>query len=170
MPFTPIHMGPALLVKPILAGNFSLMVFGWTQIVIDLQPLYVLLTGEGQLHGITHTYLGAIIIAMISAITGKYLSEFAFKITKPLHHSAVSVIKWRVAFASALIGSVSHVFLDSIMHYDMAPFYPFSTYNGLLGVTSLKSLHLFCLYSGLVGACLYGLIKWYKIKQHDPAC
>ena len=159
MPFTPIHMGPALLVKPILAGHFSLMIFGWTQIVIDLQPLYVLLTGEGQLHGITHTYLGAIIIAMISAVSGKYLSEFAFKITKKVHHSAVSIIRWRVAFASALIGSVSHVFLDSIMHYDMAPLYPFSTYNVLLGVISLKSLHLLCLYSGLLGVCVYGILK-----------
>lgn len=159
MPFTPIHMGPALLVKPILAGNFSIMIFGWTQIVIDLQPLYVLLIGEGQLHGITHTYLGAIVIAIFSAITGKYLSELAFKITKPIHHSIVSVIKWRVVFTSAFIGSMSHVFLDSIMHFDMTPFYPFSTYNGLLGVISLKSLHLLCLYSGLLGVCVYGILK-----------
>ncbi|TMO56565.1 metal-dependent hydrolase [Pseudoalteromonas aurantia] len=159
MPFTPIHMGPALLVKPILAGNFSIMIFGWTQIVIDLQPLYVLLTGEGQLHGITHTYLGAIVIAIFSAVTGKYLSELAFKITKPIHHSTVSVIKWRIVFTSAFIGSMSHVFLDSTMHFDMAPFYPFSTYNGLLGVISLKSLHLLCLYSGLLGVCVYGILK-----------
>lgn len=32
MPFTPFHMGPGLLVKALLQGSFSLMVFGWTQI------------------------------------------------------------------------------------------------------------------------------------------
>lgn len=30
MPFTPFHMGPGLLVKALLQGSFSLMVFGWT--------------------------------------------------------------------------------------------------------------------------------------------
>ena len=30
MPFTPLHMGPGLLVKALLQGSFSLMVFGIT--------------------------------------------------------------------------------------------------------------------------------------------
>ncbi len=48
MPFTPIHMGPGILIKSILQGSFSLMVFGWAQIIMDTQPLVVMLTGEGQ--------------------------------------------------------------------------------------------------------------------------
>ncbi len=39
MPFTPFHMGPGLLIKAVLQGAFSLMVFGWAQIVMDIQPL-----------------------------------------------------------------------------------------------------------------------------------
>jgi drug/metabolite transporter (DMT)-like permease len=31
------------------------MVFGWAQIAMDLQPLIVLLAGEGRLHGFSHT-------------------------------------------------------------------------------------------------------------------
>jgi hypothetical protein len=42
MPFTPFHMGPGLLMKVGLQGSFSLMVFGWTQVLIDLQPGAVL--------------------------------------------------------------------------------------------------------------------------------
>ncbi len=38
MPFTPIHMGSGILIKLMLQGSFSLMVFGWTQIVMDIQP------------------------------------------------------------------------------------------------------------------------------------
>lgn len=41
-------MGPGLLIKALLQGSFSLLVFGWAQIVMDLQPLLVLLTGEGH--------------------------------------------------------------------------------------------------------------------------
>lgn len=52
MPFTPIHMGPGLLIKAVLQSGFSLMVFGWTQIVMDVQPLIVMLYGEGQVHGL----------------------------------------------------------------------------------------------------------------------
>ena len=66
MPFTPIHMGPGIFVKAILQGSFSLMIFGWTQIVMDIQPLIVMITGEGHLHGFTHTYVGAVLIAIIA--------------------------------------------------------------------------------------------------------
>ena len=41
MPFTPFHMGPGILIKSLLQGAFSLMVFGWAQIVMDIQPLFV---------------------------------------------------------------------------------------------------------------------------------
>ena len=41
MPFTPLHMGPGIAVKAVLQGSFSLMVFGWAQIVMDIQPLVV---------------------------------------------------------------------------------------------------------------------------------
>jgi hypothetical protein len=58
------------------------MVFSWTQIVMDIQPLIVLLSGEGHLHGFTHTYVGAILIAIFAGLTGKYLSEFGLKIQK----------------------------------------------------------------------------------------
>jgi hypothetical protein len=40
MPFTPLHMGPGLAVKAVMQRKFSLLVFGWSQVVIDLQPLH----------------------------------------------------------------------------------------------------------------------------------
>ena len=80
MPFTPLHMGPGILIKALLQGSFSLMVFGWAQIVMDIQPLFVLVTGEGHLHGFSHTYIGATLLAILSALSGKYLSEIGLKI------------------------------------------------------------------------------------------
>jgi len=155
MPFTPIHMGPGILIKSILQGSFSLMVFGWTQIVMDIQPLIVLISGEGHLHGFTHTYVGAILIAIFAALTGKYLSELGLKILKVSQNNNPIFIAWWVVFLSAFIGSFSHVLLDSIMHWDVEPFFPFTLDNQFLGLISVSMLHKVCLYSGLVGAAIY---------------
>jgi len=164
MPFTPIHMGPGILIKSLLQGSFSLMVFGWTQIVMDIQPLIVLMSGEGHLHGFTHTYIGAILIAIFSALTGKYLSEFGLKILKISKVSNPISIAWWVVLISAFIGSFSHVLLDSIMHSDVEPFFPFTLNNPFLGLISIPVLHKVCLYSGLAGAVIYYGVHW-KLKK-----
>lgn len=164
MPFTPIHMGPGIFIKALLQGSFSLMVFGWTQIVMDLQPLIVLITGEGHLHGFSHTYIGASIIAVVSALSGKYLSEIGLIILKISTNKPI-MINWWVAFSSAFIGSFSHVYLDSIMHHDVEPFYPFSLVNQFHGMVSITTLHKFCMYSGLLGAALYYAISWQRNKS-----
>jgi hypothetical protein len=75
-------MGLGVPVKAVFAGGFSLMVFGWAQIVMDIQPPVALLTGEGQLHGFTHTNLGAASLAVLSALTGKYLGELGLRLLK----------------------------------------------------------------------------------------
>lgn len=160
MPFTPIHMGAGILIKSLLQGSFSLMIFGWTQIVMDIQPLIVLVSGEGHLHGFTHTYIGAILIAIIAGLTGKYLSEFGLKILKVSKSDKPITIVWWVVFLSAFVGSFSHVLLDSIMHSDVEPFFPFCLENPFLGLISVPMLHKVCLYSGLVGAAIYYGVHW----------
>jgi len=112
MPFTPFHMGPGILIKALLQGSFSLMVFGWAQIVMDIQPLIVLVTKQGQLHGFSHTYIGATLIAVFSALTGKYLSEFGLKFIGISNKYKPLFIRWWVVFLSAFIGTYSHVILD----------------------------------------------------------
>ncbi len=154
MPFTPFHMGPGILIKALLQGSFSLMVFGWAQIVMDIQPLVVMIAGEGHLHGFSHTYFGATLLAIFSTLTGKYLAEIGLKLLR-VKRSGEITIAWWVAGVSAFIGTYSHVVLDSIMHGDVQPFYPFSVDNNLLNVISVGALHQLCLYSGLVGAGVY---------------
>ncbi len=167
MPFTPFHMGPGIAIKAILQGSFSLMVFGWAQIVMDIQPLIVMITGEGHLHGFTHTYVGATLLAVFSALTGKYLSQVGLYVLGMNSNWKVN-IRWWIAAGSAAMGAYSHVLLDSIMHADIEPFYPIATDNQLLGVLSVSALHEFCLYSGLVGSVVFYGISWFqKLKQAD---
>ncbi|MEJ2330800.1 MAG: hypothetical protein P8Z33_13300 [Gammaproteobacteria bacterium] len=152
MPFTPLHMGPGVLVKAVFQGGFSLMVFGWAQIVMDIQPLVVLLMADGHLHGFTHTYLGATLLALLSALTGKYLCEVGLRLLKMLRYVP---IRWPVAFVSAFVGTYSHVLLDSVMHADVQPFAPLSTANGLLNFVSPEALQWMCLGTFLLGGAVW---------------
>jgi membrane-bound metal-dependent hydrolase YbcI (DUF457 family) len=159
MPFTPFHMDPGMLIKALLQGSFSLMVFGWTQIIMDIQPLIVLISGNGHLHGFTHTYIGATLIAIFSGFTGKFAGEYGLRF---LGQARFAPIRWP-AYISAFIGSFSHVLLDSIMHSDVQPFAPFVLNNLFLGLISVEALHKVCLYSGLVGVGLYFVVlMWVK--------
>ena len=158
-------MGIGIFTKSILQGSFSLMVFGWAQIVMDLQPLVVMLTGQGHLHGFSHTYLGASLITILSAVSGKYLSEIGLLILRISKKENPIKIMWWVVFLSAFIGTFSHVFLDSIMHSDVQPFYPISLNNPLWGIISISFLHKICLYSGLIGAGIYFLVQ-FKNKRN----
>jgi len=158
-------MGPGLLIKSLLQGSFSLIVFGWAQFIMDLQPLFVLITGEGQLHGFSHTFIGATLIAIFSGFTGKYLSEFLLlAMGFSYQYNRVS---WVVAVVSAFIGTYSHVILDAIMHADVQPYFPFSESNELLKIISFEALHNYCMMAGLVGILLLMSVNWRLIKSMD---
>lgn len=165
MPFTPIHMGPGLLIKSVMQRSFSLMVFGWSQIVMDIQPLAVMLTGQSHVHDFTHTYLGALLVAIVAALSGKYLAELGLRMLDRTQHLP---IRWQVALGSAIIGTYSHVLLDSLMHTDIEPFAPWSLNNPLLGWLTIDHLHLLCVGAGLLGLGLYPLIHHWRTR-HSPA-
>lgn len=139
------------------------MVFGWAQIIMDLQPLFVILTGQGHLHGFSHTYLGATLIGAGSALTGKYAAEWGLHV---LRETRFLPIRWPVVIVSAYIGTFSHVLIDSVMHADLEPFAPFISDNPFLGWLSIEALHKFCLYSGLLGAAMYfAVVSWLSRRR-----
>jgi hypothetical protein len=73
-------MGSAILIKSILQGGLSLMVFGWSHIVMDIQSLTVLVSGVGHLHGFLHTY--TTLLAIFSVLTSKYRLKLSLKVLK----------------------------------------------------------------------------------------
>lgn len=158
MPFTPIHMGPGIAIKSVLQDRFSLMVFGWSQIVMDTQPLLALLGADILLHGFSHTLIGASLLGIVAALSGKYLSELGLRI---LRMPSYTPIKWSTVFLSAFIGVYSHVVFDSIMHVDMLPFAPFSTWSPLYACINIDQLHLFCLVSAVLGGVYFA----YRYRQ-----
>jgi hypothetical protein len=154
-------MGPGLAAKAIAGRHFSLMVFGFSQAGMDIEPLVRMIRGDAVLHGFTHTYLGATLIALASAVVGRSVCQYLLSYWPsdsrlPFFNwlRGTGLISWPVAIMSAFIGAYSHVFLDSLMHADMQPFAPLSEANGLLYMIPIESLHLLCVLAGVLGALL----------------
>ena len=153
MPFTPIHLGPGLAFKAIGGRHFSFMVFGGSQVLMDIEPLIGILQNKPVLHGVTHTLLGALIIGSIAGVIGRPISSFVLGLLKIQHQP----FTWAASFSAAYIGTLSHVFLDSIMHADMSPWWPVASGNPLLGQVGLGNLHMACTLAGLLGAAVVAL-------------
>lgn len=154
-------MGPGLAAKALGGRRLSLMVFGFSQVAMDIEPLVRIFRGDAVLHGFTHTYLGATVIGLICALTAPSVCQPLLNQWRPEPGSTLlnwlrgsRSISWPAAAISAFIGTYSHVFLDSIMHRDMRPFAPFSEGNALLHFVSLGDLHLLCVFSGMLGLLL----------------
>jgi hypothetical protein len=159
VPFTPFHMGAACVVKAVAGRRFSLMIFGFSQIAMDIEPLVHLLRGEGVIHGFSHTALGATLIGVIAVAAGRPLCQLLLRIWKPdpkdhfldwLH--GPSVIGWWVVIATAFIGTYSHVAFDSLVSFDVKPFGPFTDWNPLLGSISMGALCVVLVGMGILGA------------------
>ncbi len=68
MPFTPFHLGPAVLMVFILLGYLGLPTLIVASVLVDLEPLAVLVFGlPGPLHGFFHSFLGASVAAVLLA-------------------------------------------------------------------------------------------------------
>lgn len=158
MPFTPFHFGPAIALKAVFPAYFSLSVFILSQVLIDLEPLYFLITDNPPLYRFFHTYAGAGVIFLICAVIGKPVGQLWLKLwnkaVSPGHHSRLhssDKITFKATAISAFIGAFSHVLIDSIMYPDVHPFSPWSESNILLGTIDLLALHFGLFAMGTVG-------------------
>lgn len=155
MPVTPFHFGPAILAKAIAPRHFSLIAFGVTQVLIDLETVYNIVNGRYPLHRELHTFL---VGTTASTILGLLLGFLA---TRPLQWewwARLRRLPGELTPAGCVVGGIfggaSHALLDGIMHPDSMPFLPWMGGNPLLHVIDVWSLHLLCVATGLVGALL----------------
>ena len=62
MPFTPFHFGPGIFVKAAMPHKFSLRIFILNQVMIDLESLFNILSGQYPVHRFLHTFLGSTLV------------------------------------------------------------------------------------------------------------
>ena len=151
MPFTPYHLGPALLFGCLLFPIVDIAALLLSSVLVDIEPLYVIMFAPGlPLHGILHTYVGATGIAILNAVIVWVLRAWIgqilaiFKIDQ--NSSFIRI------FGTSLLGTYSHVFLDSFLYPEMNPLFPLMG-NPLLGLVSSAAVYQFstiCLFLGLV--------------------
>lgn len=168
MPFTPFHMGPAAALKAAAPRHLSFTVFGFSQVLIDLEPLYYMLQHEAILHRFFHTYVGATLVGLAGVVIGRPVCQWLLMVWLRLWRAQAgptqredareaSRIPLGAAVAGAFLGVYSHVVLDSIMHADIRPLAPFSQANPLFRVLSLDALHQLCLGAGIVGLIVFAV-------------
>ena len=154
MPITPFHFGPGAAVHAAAPRHVSFLAFCAANVLIDVEPLYFMLTRQHPLHRLFHTYVGATAVATATVVL--------FFAARSVARWIPNLFRWKSLNTSqvavgAAIGVYSHVVLDSLMHSDIRPFSPFSRANPLLHVVGLSTLHWFCVGAGVVGLCLVGV-------------
>lgn len=167
MPVTPFHIGAGLLFKAYAPARVSWVVFALVNILIDLEPiLWYLLTGDPA-HRQLHSYLGATVVVALGVWPGRMLAEAWLRWWNRQLNPAQA--RWLgtgvqitvpAALLGALLGGSSHIVLDSFMHPDMQPYWPWAVDNGLLQKISVDGLHAICLAAAVWGGLRLALLGW----------
>lgn len=177
MPITPFHFGPGLLFKAYAPARISWLTFALANMLIDLEPVvWFLLTGDPA-HRHLHSYLGAAAVAAVSIWPGRVLAEYwlhwwnrQLNPAQARWLGTSTQVPLSAAIAGAVLGSFSHILLDSFMHADMLPFWPWAAGNGLLYQVSVDHLHLLCAGAGLWGALRLGLSGGLSLPDSALGC
>jgi hypothetical protein len=158
MPITPFHFGPGAALHALAPRYFSFLAFCAANVLTDLEPLYYMITGQHTIHRFLHTYLGASFAFPLVLLLFLAARKMALRIrlSNPLDWQGLSVTQVTLGAAA---GCYSHVAIDSIMHFDMSPFAPFSNATPMLGIVSFETLHMACALAGAAGLLLIGARK-----------
>jgi len=166
MPFTPFHLGPALVIGIIFIYYVDFPTLSVASIILDIEPFLVLLLNLNcPLHGLFHSFLGGtLIILPLSFIMYKIrpfldpITEF-FKIEQK--SSFVNML------AASTIGIYSHILLDAPLYSDIQPFFPLN-FNPFLNISALTgTTYLFCAYCFLAAIILYFVRLAIKFKNKN---
>ncbi len=155
MPFTPYHFGPGLLIGVLLFPFIDLTTVLIASVILDLEPLAVILFDLSMpLHAFFYTYLGATIAAVCLSIViypfRKYLNEIVSLFGLEQESS------FRHIISASLIGTYSHVLLDSFLYAEMNPLFP-ALGNPFVGALTGGFVYNLCLVLGIIGIFVYVL-------------
>ncbi|MBP1909632.1 metal-dependent hydrolase [Methanolobus bombayensis] len=157
MPFTPFHLGPIFLLGEIFEKKVNLFSILIGSIIIDIRATYCLFAGCRPLHGPLHTFLAATIVGLLIAWLIYSQRTWLQKITDKLR------IEQSYSFNSTILGSIigtwSHVVLDSPLYSEITPLWP-STSNPLLWEISSVTIYALCAVSFLPATIIFIYRYW----------
>jgi hypothetical protein len=158
MPFTPFHFGPGAAIKAAIPSCFSFTLFCFAQVVTDCETAYYMVRHEYPLHRWMHTYAGATAVALFCIVVGRPICQSFLRGWRDWPEAPFKPyfpVSGQISLPSAIIaafaGTYSHVFFDSILHPDVEPFQPWSSYNPSFGMIGPFALHGLCVLLGVAG-------------------
>jgi membrane-bound metal-dependent hydrolase YbcI (DUF457 family) len=153
MPFTPFHVGPALLISMLLYPYLDIPTFIIASVVLDVEPLAVIILDLPQpLHGPFHS----LVVSPVAAIALALVMYGLRRYTKPITvgRALPQNPSFRDLLRTAVLGVWSHVILDAFLYSDLRLFYPVA-WNPLLGLVSQSTIMTWCSAAFLVGILVY---------------
>lgn len=158
MPFTPYHLGPALLFGLLLLSFIDLPTFLVASVIVDVEPFLVLILNLNYpLHGFFHSFLGGTFVAVLLTIVMQRIRE---KLSPLLSFFKLEQkISFKSVLVASFLGIYIHILLDSRIYADIQPFYP-STSNPLLtsGILAGLDVYVFCIW------CFFGAAIVYVVR------
>lgn len=157
MPLTPFHLGPVLLLGLLIFSYVDLPALSVGAVAPDLEGLFDILFDPPRRdhHEFLHSYLGAFLLAfpvasfayVIRGVTGSLAHIFGLR-----QNSSPRVILF-----SSILGTFSHVFLDSFLYQDQDPFMPFdgNPFFPILGERQYIIIYLGCSLCFLLGIAIW---------------
>jgi len=165
MPFTPFHLGPALLLGLIVFSYIDFPTFLIANVIVDVEPFLVLaLNLEYPLHGFLHSFLGGTLMAfLLATIMSKVREWFApilafFKLEQKA--------SFRGVLLASFLGIYLHILLDSPLYPEMKPLYPLDV-NPFISRSIPTSFEIYalCTISFIVGIAIYAIKLVYQKKM-----
>ncbi|MBI1973336.1 DUF4184 family protein [Candidatus Micrarchaeota archaeon] len=127
MPLTPFHLGYPLIAGLVARSWFSIPAAMMGSVILDLEPLFRILSGMETSHGQFHSFALAAVVGLVLGIIVWLLRKRLDSATKLFGVKQKTTAK--SAFTGALFGTFSHVTLDILMHSPESgfrAFWPFS--------------------------------------------
>jgi len=143
MPFTPYHFGPAGFLGLVFKKRIDIPAFVLANVAVDIEPLALMIFRvSGNHHRFFHTLIGATLAGIALAIAlfppRKIIAELMNLLHLPYETTFLKITIW------AVLGGWFHVFIDSICHWDVRPFWP-SRIRPLYWLVNYDQLKYICL-------------------------
>ena len=155
MPFTPLHLGPALAVGLPLRRVLHLPTLLVASVAVDVEPLLVVALGLSYpLHGYLHTLPAAVAYGLLLGYAMALLEGRLGPLYRALLLEEKAPAGRGPFLAAGVAGTVSHVLLDSPLYSDIQPLYPLGA-NPFFAPHLASAVYGFCALSFLAGTLFY---------------
>ncbi|MDI6917050.1 MAG: metal-dependent hydrolase [Thermoplasmatales archaeon] len=156
MPFTPFHLGPAMLLGFKYERKLDLMSLALASVVLDVEPALNIIIGKGDVHGFFHSFAGATIAGVVMIVLLHFLNPAVNRLRSLFRVEQGSSLK--TTASAVFLGIYLHVFLDSFLYPEIKPLYP-SSYNPMFNqdflIISYVVIYLFCAVTLIIAFSMY---------------